>query len=292
MLAVIVAVAPVAALIIYFYHKDKYDKEPLSLLIKAFFGGFFVTFLVLIVQLILTFALAQTKGVILRIFLFSFVIAAIIEEGFKFLVFRLLIYKNKEFNEPYDGILYAVMISLGFATLENLCYVILFYFKLGLVGMFSVGLQRAILAVPMHALAGVLMGYYFGMAKFTPLEKVHPVRNLFLMGQASEVGGENKEADGGIELPSAYTARPVRKEFSNGVKECSSLTGFTKDKALEKKYIYIGLGLAILAHGFYNFFVLFNIIFSFLCLLILGAFCIIFAIKAIKIHTENSPFKE
>lgn len=231
MLLLLIALAPSAALIIYFYRKDKYEKEPLSLLLKAFFAGFFVTFLIIVVELILMFAAAGIKSQIIRIFFFSFVIAACVEEGFKFLVFKLLIYKNKEFNEPYDGILYAVMISLGFATLENIFYVISFYLKAGFAGMVSVGIERAILAVPMHALAAVIMGYYLGMAKLT------------------------------------------------------------RDKRLEKKYIFAGLGLAILAHGFYDFFILFNTAFSLICMLILGLFCIIFSLKAIKLHTENSPFK-
>ena len=231
MLLLVIALAPSIALIIYFYSKDKYEKEPLSLLIKAFFAGFFVTFLVVVFELILMFAAVRITEQILRIFFFAFVIAAGVEEGFKFLVFRLLIYKNKEFNEPYDGILYAVMISLGFATMENIFYVVSFYLKAGFKGIVTVGIERAILAVPLHALAAVIMGYYFGMAKTT------------------------------------------------------------KDKALEKKYIFAGLGLAILAHGFYDFFLLFNSVFSFICLLILGFFCLIFSLKAIKLHTENSPFK-
>jgi RsiW-degrading membrane proteinase PrsW (M82 family) len=94
-------------------------------------------------------------------------IAGLIEEGFKFRAFKWLIYDNNEFDEPYDGILYAVMISLGFAAFENILYVALWTFKLGSLGTYQIGVSRAMFAVPAHAFFGAIMGYYFGLAKFS-----------------------------------------------------------------------------------------------------------------------------
>jgi len=85
-----------------------------------------------------------------------------VEEGFKFLVFLLLVWNNKEFNEKFDGIVYAVFISLGFAGVENILYVS---------GDITIGLSRALTAVPAHALFGVTMGYYYGLARFYPMER-------------------------------------------------------------------------------------------------------------------------
>ena len=85
------------------------------------------------------------------------------EEGFKFLAFILLIWKSRDFNEKFDGIVYAVFISLGFAGIENLLYVVQ--------GGATVGLSRALTAVPAHALFGITMGYYFGLARFYPVQR-------------------------------------------------------------------------------------------------------------------------
>jgi RsiW-degrading membrane proteinase PrsW (M82 family) len=88
----------------------------------------------------------------------AFIMAALLEEGFKFLVFRQLIWKSKYFDEYYDGILYAAMISLGFASLENIMYV----FDYG----FNTGITRAVTAIPAHTFFGISMGFYFSRAKF------------------------------------------------------------------------------------------------------------------------------
>ena len=126
-----IAIAPVLALVVYFYRKDKHEKEPLELLLGAFFGGMVIIFFALIFESVLMFFVEAVNIFVIRIFLEAFLVAAFVEEGLKFCVFRRIIYKNKEFNEPYDGILYAVMISLGFAALENIKYAIVYYFKLG-----------------------------------------------------------------------------------------------------------------------------------------------------------------
>ena len=92
--------------------------------------------------------------------LFSFVIVALSEEGSKFLLLRLAIFNRKEFDEPFDGIVYAVMVGMGFATLENISYVFEHGIGTAITGMF--------LSVPAHGTFAVLMGYYTGLAKFDP----------------------------------------------------------------------------------------------------------------------------
>ncbi|MCX5705676.1 MAG: PrsW family glutamic-type intramembrane protease [Candidatus Omnitrophica bacterium] len=167
MFVLIVAISPAIALVIYFYHKDKYEKEPLGLLARAFFAGAGVTFLAMVIELVIDLAFVQSiKDFFLNTFLRSFLVAGLVEEGLKFLVFKRLIYDNKEFDEPYDGIMYAVMISLGFATIENILYVAISHFKLGICGSLICGSSRAMSAVPAHAFFAVIMGYYLGLAKF------------------------------------------------------------------------------------------------------------------------------
>lgn len=94
-------------------------------------------------------------------FVSAFLISAGIEEMLKWIVLFYFIYHHAEFDEPYDGILYAVAISLGFATVENVLYAMSNQVFFGTV------LLRGLLPVSGHALFGVMMGYYLGLAKFT-----------------------------------------------------------------------------------------------------------------------------
>ncbi|MGE5678406.1 MAG: PrsW family glutamic-type intramembrane protease [Pseudomonadota bacterium] len=157
MLLLAAAVAPSAALIYYFYKRDKYEKEPRLLLLKAFLMGGGLVIPVLFVELALN-VFNTTDNSILSAGYTSFVVAGLVEESFKFLFFFLFIWRNREFDEMFDGIVYAVFISLGFATVENLAYVLS-------TGM-STAVVRSFTAVPGHALFAVAMGYYLGIAKF------------------------------------------------------------------------------------------------------------------------------
>lgn len=98
---------------------------------------------------------------------YAFVIVALTEEGSKYLVLRWYAYPLDGFREPFDGVIYAVMIGMGFATVENIEYV----WKFGV----ETGVARMFLSVPAHASFAVLMGYNVGLAKF------HPRRKIWLM---------------------------------------------------------------------------------------------------------------
>jgi len=153
----LVALAPVIIILIYIYVRDKYEKEPLPLLIKSLALGALIVIPVVFVEGALK-AMMPVLSSMGIAFYDAFVVAAFTEESFKFMVFYLLIRKNHEFDERFDGIVYAVFISLGFAGVENIMYV----FDGGM----GTGIFRAFTAVPAHALFGVSMGYYFALSKF------------------------------------------------------------------------------------------------------------------------------
>lgn len=157
MLLLSAAVAPSIALLYYFYMRDRYEREPRRMLIKAFIAGSFAVIPVLLVEMSLNiFDMADIS--LLSAGYTAFIVAGLVEEAFKYLVFFLYIWKDREFDEMYDGIVYCVFISLGFATVENVGYV--------LASGFNTALIRSLTAVPAHALFGVAMGYYLGIAKF------------------------------------------------------------------------------------------------------------------------------
>lgn len=157
-----VALAPVAVILFYVYIRDKYEKEPLRLLLKTLLAGAFITIPILGVEMILSTYENQLTGLWSAAYT-SFVVAGFTEELFKFLVLYFFIRKDAHFNEQFDGIVYAVFVSLGFAAVENILYVT----EHGM----QVGLTRAITAVPAHALFGVIMGFYFGKSLLHPQRK-------------------------------------------------------------------------------------------------------------------------
>ena len=88
-----------------------------------------------------------------------FFVVGLTEEFSKYIIVRYYAQPHEEFNEPFDGIVYSVMVSMGFAATENIMYV--------LQGGFETAIIRAFTAVPAHATFGILMGYYLGKAKFS-----------------------------------------------------------------------------------------------------------------------------
>lgn len=166
----IVSLAPVLLLLIYIYRKDKYEKEPLNILLLALLGGVLsaVTTIGFFSIVPINFG---TDDSIVNALIHAFVGAAIPEELFKFLFLYWFIWNKKAFNEYFDGIVYAVFVSLGFAGLENIMYVS--------EGGLGVGTTRALLSVPAHALFAIPMGYYFSLARFN---KANTRTHLFIRG--------------------------------------------------------------------------------------------------------------
>lgn len=157
----LLALAPVIIIAIFIYLRDKYEREPIRLVLFALFLGFLIPIPVIYLEGFLTNIKPPVSGNLAQYFnafYDAFIVAGFSEELFKFLVLFLLIWNNKNFNEKFDGIVYAVFISLGFAAIENIMYV----FQYGV----TTGYTRAIVSVPGHALFGVTMGFYFGLAKF------------------------------------------------------------------------------------------------------------------------------
>ena len=161
------ALLPSIALLGYIYWRDRKSPEPLKQLLKATAWG--------VLAIPLTLAIVyplQSIGIIPDEFTTiggaiydAFMSAAIPEELSKLLLLWLFLRKNPYFDERMDGIVYAVCVSLGFAGLENILYVVLNE------DWASIAISRAIFAVPGHFCYGVMMGYFYSLAKFEPLHR-------------------------------------------------------------------------------------------------------------------------
>lgn len=156
----IIAITPAIALGLAAYYTDRFDREPLRLLMKSFLFGMLSVFPIIIVEKILM-SLNFFSGLLASAY-FAFIVAGFTEEFFKREVVLRVVYNHKEFNEKLDGIIYAVFAALGFATVENIMYVLVSYSANP-----YVGLSRGIFSVPAHVLMGVTMGYYLSLAKFS-----------------------------------------------------------------------------------------------------------------------------
>ncbi len=153
------ALLPVFLILRYVYLLDKKEREPLGFVLKVVLWGAIFSipcagaerFLISMIssyydQATVQFAwMENTVGV------------ALVEEFSKWLVFMILVWKNQNFDYKYDGIVYAVSASLGFAALENILYIVSYGT--------GVSIGRAIFAIPGHATFGVFMGFFLSRAK-------------------------------------------------------------------------------------------------------------------------------
>lgn len=153
-----IATAPCVAIGLYIYLKDKHEREPIGLLLQAYFFGILSIGITYGISKLLSQFITINEKDLTEQAIHAFLIVALLEEGSKFIFVRGVLYNNVNFNEPFDGIVYSVMVSMGFATFENILYVL----NDGL----SVGIMRMFTAVPAHACFAVLMGFYLGKAKF------------------------------------------------------------------------------------------------------------------------------
>jgi RsiW-degrading membrane proteinase PrsW (M82 family) len=157
----VAALAPSLFLLTFFYLKDRYQREPLNHILMAFGLGLYAMIaaqgMASTAESWVSPAWLQGGGEPAKLF-DSFVLSGLAEELAKWVVLVTAVYHWDEFDEPLDGVVYGVALALGFATLENF----LFVMRLGL----GVAWQRALFAVPAHALFGATMGYYAGRAKF------------------------------------------------------------------------------------------------------------------------------
>lgn len=176
------ATSPVLLLLFFVYQKDKYEKEPFGMLLKTFLLG----------------CLSALPAIFMEEFLSSlydgslfsrmppafsgiyegFVVAGLSEELCKLLFLFIAVWGSKHFTEYFDGVVYAVFVSLGFAAVENVMYV---FSESGFLSSIMTGSMRAVLSVPAHFLFGVAMGYWFALAKFTPSKRAEYLGLAFII---------------------------------------------------------------------------------------------------------------
>jgi RsiW-degrading membrane proteinase PrsW (M82 family) len=153
------AVIPAVFLMIRVWRADRLEPETPGLLLRLVTAGVISALIALVSERILSYVLdrAVDQNTVLYQALLYFVVVAVSEEGAKYFMLKRRTWQNPEFNCQYDGVVYAVFVSLGFALWENISYVLHFGFQTALV--------RAVTAIPGHACFGVFMGVFYGASK-------------------------------------------------------------------------------------------------------------------------------
>lgn len=152
----VVSFGPGLLWVYYFYRKDRYDPEPIALVLKSFLYGILAVFPAVLFEYPFSKLIAQPPNLFVLLVL-TILVIGLVEEVMKYVVIRYTVYKSDEFDEVVDGIIYLVSAGLGFAAFENLLYASVLGFKVGLV--------RAFVTSLVHASFSGILGYYLGRAK-------------------------------------------------------------------------------------------------------------------------------
>ena len=169
----LLAVIPSVFLLIKVYQADKVEKEPAPLLFKLFIKGLESAFVAAVVEALLInfglntlvrLGLIEGEGSFLYHAIEAFLIVAVAEEGFKYYFLKQTTWNHPAFDYRFDAVVYAVFVSLGFATIENILYVWGSQIESGTGLQLSV--YRGVLSVPAHCVFAVAMGIHYGAAKY------------------------------------------------------------------------------------------------------------------------------
>ncbi|MDY3281726.1 PrsW family intramembrane metalloprotease [Dysosmobacter sp.] len=156
---VLAAVLPAVFLMRYIYRQDQIEPEPPGLLIGLIFSGVAAALCSIVLEMLAegVLNLLVDPGSPIYTILLAFLVVAVVEEGTKLFFLKRRSWYSPAFNYRFDGVVYAVFVSLGFAAFENIKYVLSY----GL----SVAVPRALLAVPGHMGFAVFMGAFYGRAR-------------------------------------------------------------------------------------------------------------------------------
>lgn len=172
LIAIPLSLAPGIGICFLIYFRDKFEKEPFRLLRNCFLFGMLSIVPAIIIEGTFNIAGINENHGLIETFMYAFFVVAVAEELSKFFFLKKYAYKKTDFNEPFDGIVYAVMISMGFATLENVMYVLMSGIGTAVLRMFT--------AVPLHATCAVFMGYFVGKAKFSDKKFANIITGIIL----------------------------------------------------------------------------------------------------------------
>ena len=169
-ISITIALAPILFFAIIIYKRDKYDKEPIGKIVKYYLLGITFSLIVFVTEKNMI-SVNIENGLFRKIYI-SFIAVALVEEFSKWAVLNVFLIKEQNFNERLDGVIYSIMLSLGFASTENIIYILSESKFL----VYRLGLLRGITSIPAHIVFGIIMGYYISKSKFSE-SKIESLKN-------------------------------------------------------------------------------------------------------------------
>ncbi|MBW6459233.1 MAG: PrsW family intramembrane metalloprotease [Bacteroidales bacterium] len=164
-------IPPFIAALMYIYLRYRARHWAFSLLLKAFLYGLASIILVLAVQILASYFGLDRLSNIRRILFYSLVVTAFFAELGKFFFLKVFIYPREEFKTPVDGIIFSVMISMGFATMNNLLYFIN-------IPNLSVDVVNVLSSGPANVIFGILLGFFIGLGKLRKMRYIDSMTGL------------------------------------------------------------------------------------------------------------------
>jgi len=241
LLALGLSALPAGGLLFYFYRRDKARPEPLGLIGKSVLFGFLAVAPAAGIEILLGSVLPPLRG-LPGALVEAFLVAGLVEESVKLFFVKRYLFRRPEFDERADGIVYAICVSLGFAFVEDFLYG---YADLGVL------LLRAFTAVPLHAVASGVMGYYVG------IEKIEGRRHPAVRRTASSLAAEDvAAAPTAGALGGLGSAPPAGEGLAGAPGEKPASAAMAVVRPWAAKASRRGLAWAVLIHGLYDFFLL------------------------------------
>jgi len=164
--AVVLALLPVPLWVALALWIDRYEPEPRWMIATAFFwGASFAVLIALILNTAGELIVGAAAGADAAALYGYSISAPVVEECAKaFVIFLLYRRRRSEFDGIVDGIVYAIMVGLGFAMVENVLYYGRGAYEEGLEGAIVIFVLRGLLSPFAHPLFTAMTGIGFGIA--------------------------------------------------------------------------------------------------------------------------------
>lgn len=156
-----ILISPILAIVILSYLKKYYGKSRFKVLLNSFFLGGLAVVIPLGFQLIANEMGYDNIKNLKRILFYSFILIGFFSELGKFLILRYYVYPKEKFDGPSDGIIFSIVIALGFSIVANILYVFDIFDSANL----NPTIAHAYTSGLANIFFAIVMGFFIGMAK-------------------------------------------------------------------------------------------------------------------------------
>lgn len=166
-----ILIPPAIALLVYWFYGKRKQGRHRPLLLKSFLWGMVSIVLVIMIQLLAAYFGLDRLGNLRRLLFYSLVVVAFFSEFSKFFILKIYCFPNKDFRSPLDGMVYSIMIAMGFATLNNILILVN-------IPHLSVNYLNALTAGPANIIFGGMMGFFIGLGKLRKMRWIDSMTGL------------------------------------------------------------------------------------------------------------------